>query len=155
MKSSSPKSAAERLIKTVAALSLGAAVVLAIFELVPLGAGALAVAAMAAGVAAAAAGFALLVAVDEPGFPRLRFDPIEFPCDVLLLDQPIAWVDAESRVTRLFISEPGEPVARIGHFANAGRAFPRNGVPQVGGDARPDASAELHAALAEIRQSLR
>ena len=136
MMSSSPKSAAERLVETVAALCLGAAAALATFELVPLVGGALAVAAMAGGVMAVAAGFALLVATDVPWFATRTFDPAEFPGDVLLLDRPIAAVGPKSRVVRLFGSESGELV-------DAGRV------------ARLDASAALHAALAEIRQSLR
>ncbi len=98
--------------------------------------------------------------------------------DALLLDDPLPALDQESRVVRLFAAQsprsrravagqspgsdeaapplagPGEMVARIEDFLELGRG----GAAVAEGEARAasiDASAALHAALADIRRSLR
>ena len=89
-------------------------------------------------------------------------EPCELPA--LLLDDPVPV--AESRVVRLFtatsempqvsgaIPPPGEMLARIENFLGANRAPPP--VPASPSNAASaDASAALHAALADIRRSLR
>ena len=148
MMSSSPKNAAERIVETVAALCLGAAVALAIFELAPLSGGALAVAAMAGGATASATGFALLIASGGTVFATRAFDPVEFtPDDVLLLDDPVIPDRPTARVVQMFVPQAGEMVTRIDQFLETKRGAAR--------ESAPDASAALHAALAQIRQSLR
>lgn len=88
---------------------------------------------------------------------------------VLLLDDPLPEVDGESRVVRLFAAQPvataastplagpGEMVARIEDFLGlAQRSAASTEVAQRANEATSDdASAALHAALAEIRRSLR
>ncbi|MFL6771403.1 MAG: hypothetical protein ACJ8E4_06765 [Sphingomicrobium sp.] len=71
---------------------------------------------------------------------------------VLLLDDPLIEVDPDSRVVRLFARQeptPGELVERIADFLGEGRR------PGLESGAPTDASAALHAALANIRASLR
>jgi len=151
MRASRSKGAAERVVEVVAALCLGAAFGMAIFKLVPLAGGALAVAALAGFGAAAVAGFAVLVAFDGAGFATPVFDPLEFSVDEpLLLDAPLAPLDADSRVVRLFVPGPGEMAARIDRFIETGEQVPPGG----NGAGPVDASAALHAALAEIRRVL-
>lgn len=75
----------------------------------------------------------------------------------LLLDDPLIEIESDSRVVKLFAREeatPGELVARIEDYLGEGRIRPA--VPAKEGSASPpDASAALHAALANIRASLR
>lgn len=88
------------------------------------------------------------------------FEPLPFetqPDDELLLDDPLVEVEEGSRVVRLFDRQqdtPGEMVARIEGYLGTGR---RQSVSAVGegSAAPPDATAALHAALANIRASLR
>ena len=137
----------------------------------------------AAGALIAVAGLIVLGRVDRAIDPLAEsFAPVGFgevEEDVLLLDQPIGCNDAlllddplpaldhESRVVRLFAAQPpgsdeaapplagpGEMVARIEDFLELGRG----GAAVAEGEARAasiDASAALHAALADIRRSLR
>ena len=81
--------------------------------------------------------------------------------EVLLLDDAIEDPDPASRVVRLFARQeptPGELVDRIADFLGEGRKREAGATiailptPDV---AQPDASAALHAALANIRASLR
>ena len=128
-------------------LALGGAVGFAILSL----AGSIA-AAVSGGVAAVAVAILLLERVDV-----VEAVPFELPDeDELLLDDPIA----DSRVVQLFereqpvaLPEPGELVARISDYLGSGRAAAPAQDQPVASPA--DASAALHAALADIRQSLR
>ena len=88
--------------------------------------------------------------------------------DALLLDDPLPGVDDDSRVVRLFaphsaapaattpLAGPGEMLARIETFLGQDRGAATAGE-QSRSDrpAAEDASAALHAALADIRRSLR
>jgi len=137
-------SIAERAVERSAALCLGAAVAIAIFQLVPLAGGFVALAALAGGVAAGAAALALVASGPPRDYALASFDPAGFAEreDELLLDEPIAAIE----------NEPAAMAQRIDDFLASGagasrRSEPRNAV-------RPDASAALHAALAEIRRSL-
>jgi hypothetical protein len=119
---------------------------------------------LAAGVFALALG---VLAMRLLGQPRPReigvvFEPLTFDeaagSDELLLDDPLVEVEADSRVVRLFEraeATPGEMVARIEDYLGEGRR--RLAVPpeEERSAAPPDASAALHAALANIRASLR
>lgn len=88
--------------------------------------------------------------------------------DELLLDDPLPAVDDESRVVRLFaphseataettsFAEPGEMIARIENFLGQARGGATAGEQtRIDRAAAEDASAALHAALADIRRSLR
>lgn len=89
--------------------------------------------------------------------------------DVLLLDDPLPAVDHDSRVVRLFaahsvgtaasapLAGPGEMVARIENFLGHARDSATAAEPAhlANKAASDDASAALHAALADIRRSLR
>jgi hypothetical protein len=91
----------------------------------------------------------------EAGFEPV---PIEDAAvDELLLDDPLVEIAADSRVVQLFAQPeptPGELVLRIEDYLNDGRRAPQSDTAEV--DQRPvDASAALHAALANIRASLR
>ena len=89
------------------------------------------------------------------------FEPVSFEeCvedDILLLDDPLGNAEPDSRVVRLFAQDeatPGELVARIADYL--GDRKPVGDAHAAGGSATPpDASAALHAALANIRASLR
>lgn len=144
----------ERLIEVGAPVVLAAAVgwaVAAVSGAVIAGFGAAAVA-MAAGVAAMRR-----VGVAEPalGLPDYVIEPIDDATrDELLLDDPLAAVAADSRVSMFERDEeaatPGALVARIADYLD-----------ERGGDDRrqdrlpADAGAALHVALANIRASLR
>ena len=143
-----------------AALCLGAAVGLAVTKLAPatpLTAAQLAVAAIGAGTTIALLGFAALARVESGLAAPWRFDPViwepALALDELLLDQPVE----DSRVVRLFgaqpLAVPGELVTRIADYLDGGRAIARP--PAESGPVPGDASAALHAALADIRRSLR
>lgn len=87
------------------------------------------------------------------------FVPVDFEeatfADELLLDDPLISIDPDSRVVRLFErpdATPGELVTRITDFLGERSAPVSAQAPEY----RPvDASAALHAALANIRASLR
>jgi len=121
----------------------------------------------AGGLAAGAFALALgVLAMRLLGQPRPReigaaFEPLAFDeaagSDELLLDDPLVEVEADSRVVRLFErteATPGEMVARIEDYLGEGRRRPALPAGE-GSAAPPDASAALHAALANIRASLR
>ena len=90
-----------------------------------------------------------------------RFEPVSFEeCfeeDVLLLDDPLGGIEPDARVVRLFARDeatPGELVTRIADYLGDERRI----LAQAAGEGQqtpPDASAALHAALANIRASLR
>jgi hypothetical protein len=92
----------------------------------------------------------------EPAFEPVAFDHAPAD-DELLLDDPLLEIEADARVVRLFDRQeatPGEMVARIEDYLGDGRRRPA--VPAEEGSATPpDAHAALHAALANIRASLR
>ena len=132
-------------------LALGGAVGFAILSLT----GSIA-AAVSGGVVAVAVAILLLERVDLVDAAAFSL-PVE---DELLLDDPMAPVEADSRVVPLFereqpsaLPEPGELVARISDYLGSGRAAAPAQDQPVASPA--DASAALHAALADIRQSLR
>jgi len=146
---------AERAVESVAALCLGGAVGLAIFELLPLAGGLLALAALAGGVAAGVAAFMLVANSAPREFAVAGFDPAAVVAgddDVLLLDQPIAAIAVEPRRSALALREAGAMIARINDFLEPG-AVPSRRI-EARDAVRPDASAALHAALDEIRHSL-
>lgn len=93
---------------------------------------------------------------DELGFKPVAFEDIEAN-DELLLDDPLTEIEPNSRVVQLFADQnptPGELISRISDYLNDGRRgpSPAREVPEN----RPvDASVALHAALANIRASLR
>jgi len=91
----------------------------------------------------------------------VAFEPVAFEDavidDVLLLDDPLIEIAPESRVVRLFAKAeptPGELVLRIEDYLSDSR---RTQAPEASAaNQHPvDASAALHAALANIRASLR
>ena len=89
------------------------------------------------------------VALDTTGPTELLLEEKD---EVLLLDDPLIEVDPDSRVVRLFARvepTPGELVERIADFLGEDRR------PGIAPGAPHDASAALHAALANIRASLR
>lgn len=109
----------------------------------------------------AAGTLAMRIAGGRPQAGIRRFEPValepeelilEAKDEVLLLDDPLVEVAADSRVVRLFDRQeptPGELVDRIADFLGDGRrAAPEASV-------AADASAALHSALANIRASLR
>ena len=118
---------------------------------------------LGSGAFALAAGILAIRVFGEPqhGEPEVVFEPLSFEDvredDELLLDDPLVEVEADSRVVRLFDrneATPGEMVARIEDYLGDGRRRPD--IPaEEGSAAPPDASAALHAALANIRASLR
>ncbi len=164
--------------ESIAAACLGGAIGFAVGTLAPLGAGI--IAAFAAGLTGAIAARFVMGRIDRPS-PSLgdRFAPVDFSDvadvlllddpietdDVLLLDDPLPAVTADSRVVQLFalpapvgaasaLPAPGEMVARIEGFLGVARnkAAASDGAPDR---VAADASAALHAALADIRRSLR
>jgi len=92
----------------------------------------------------------------DAGFEPVPFEDAATQLDELLLDDPLIGVEPDSRVVSLFARQeptPGELVLRIEDYLNDGRLAP---APEAAMDRRPvDASAALHAALANIRASLR
>jgi hypothetical protein len=168
----------------IAALCLGAAAGFAALSLTAAGLlGAVAVAMLSAAAALVALGLVDRHGVDaDPAFEPVAFpdeaEPVDFDKadvliledevedDALLLDTPVA-AEAESRVVRLFggaapaseagnIPAPGEMLARIEDFLGVARGSAEQGEPvRRANEASADASAALHAALADIRRSLR
>lgn len=92
----------------------------------------------------------------EAGFEPVPFEEAVAD-DVLLLDDPLIEIEPESRVVQLFAKAeptPGELVLRIEDYLGDGRRPPAPDASTP--EQRPiDASAALHAALANIRASLR
>lgn len=166
MKWKQPTNPFERVAEVCAALTLGGAVAFGVHHTAPLAGLALAGAVSLCAAAAVFAGLALLGRVDVASDPEgLSFEPQDFACeaaesdgieDELLLDDPVAPLAPQSRVVELFepqqpeaLPEPGEMVTRIADYLGSGRSVaPSEPV-------RHDASAALHAALADIRRSLR
>ncbi|MCY7339808.1 MAG: hypothetical protein LH465_07670 [Sphingomonas bacterium] len=160
MNFTAPRPPIERAVDLLAALSLSGAAGFALVMLLPLHGFALGGVAVMGGVAVVVAALVGLGRIESGHGPeRERFEPIEFiitaqSTDELLLDDPITPLAADSRVVQLFkpepLPDPGELAARISNFLDQGReaAPPTDPV-------RPDASAALHAALADIRRSLR
>ena len=169
----------ERAAISIAGLSLGCASAFALFKLTPLAGTVLTGAAGVGGLAAACGGLILLGRIGksrsgDSGDIRL-IDFVEtvgeqagyaesdqdINVNELLLDDPIAPLDPDSRVVRLFqpeqppepLPEPGEMVARIATFLNSGRGAAHSVAEAV--PVRADANTALHAALADIRRSLR
>lgn len=149
----------ERAVDLLAALCLGGASGFALAMLLPLDGLAQAATASVGGVALAVATWLGLAGVvkrrDLTGvkFEPATFSPTDEATDELLLDDPVVTLIAESRVVQLFrpepLPEPGELAARIGVFLDGRQA------PALAEPVQPDASAALHAALADIRRSLR
>jgi hypothetical protein len=80
---------------------------------------------------------------------------LDNPVGELLLDDPLIEAAPDSRVVRLFARQdptPGELVLRISDFLGEDN---RSAAPAPVDQDVPDASAALHAALANIRASLR
>jgi len=91
----------------------------------------------------------------DASFEPLPFDEVQ--SEELLLDDPLVEVEEDSRVVRLFDRDdatPGEMVARIEDYLGGERRRPLAPA-EEGSAAPPDASEALHAALANIRASLR
>jgi len=162
--------AIERGTELLAALSLSGAAAFGIFHAAPFVEWALIGAMVGGGSAAALGALALLGRIDDvrehqddPSFVPGEFvgDEAERTGeadDELLLDDPIAPLEPQARVIELFephqpeaLPEPGELVARIADYLDSSR-----GTAQLPSEpVRHDASASLHAALADIRRSLR
>ena len=158
---------------------LGAAVGFAVMRTAPFGAGF--VEAVPSGAAVALLAWLLLGRIDRQDRSRgEHFVPVEAPGaelateDILLLDEPLAAFDeplpavgGESRVVRLFAAPPAateptpcvgpsEMIARIEDFLGHARCSAgAGGRVQPDRAAAEDASEALHAALADIRRSLR
>jgi len=121
----------------------------------------LAAVAVAGTIAMAAGVVTMRLAGGAPIAAETNFELVAFEDavseDVLLLDDPLIEIAPESRVVRLFATmepTPGELVLRIEDYLSDGRRAPAPLASAV--DQRPvDASAALHAALANIRASLR
>lgn len=92
--------------------------------------------------------------LDSPPLDELILRPSD---ELLELDDPLPTVEEDARVVRLFEREdptPGELVTRICDFLGEARPSPEAAaMPRLPG--APDASDALHAALANIRASLR
>ncbi|MCL6740496.1 hypothetical protein LZ518_05045 [Sphingomonas sp. RB56-2] len=119
------------------------------------------VAKVGCGVIGLAAGFvAMRMAGVAPVADGTEFDAVEFEFsdddDVLLLEDRLIEPDADSRVVQLFARAeptPGELVLKISDYLNEqGRPA---GAELSAVDQQVDASAALHAALANIRANLR
>ncbi len=174
--------AAEIAVAALSVACLGGAACFAVLRVAPLGAGW--IEAGVAGACAALGGGCLIARVDRQPKTRSLEPSVESPGpatfadDVLLLDQR---VDAEvlllddplpdgvaPRVVRLFAAPatdediapslvgPGEMIARIETFLGQARDGASVASPPADAQAIPnDANSALHAALAEIRRSLR
>ena len=112
-------------------------------------------------IALAAGMVAMRLAGEAPLADDPDFEPVDFrdaaANEELLLDDPLVGIAPDSRVVQLFAGQdptPGELVSRISDYLSDGHRGP----PPIGEgqEHRPaDASAALHAALANIRASLR
>lgn len=93
----------------------------------------------------------------EAGFEQVPIEDATGGLDELLLDDPLVEIADDSRVVQLFAGvepTPGELVLRIEDYLNEGRRAPNSDA--AGAEQRSvDASGALHAALANIRASLR
>ena len=116
----------------------------------------------AGGVVALLAGTIAMRTAGRTHQPRnAAFTPAEYEPDgdagELLLDDPLVDVEADSRVVRLFEQDdptPGELVLRISDYLSEQGKPPVTAEPSI--DHHPvDASEALHAALANIRATLR
>jgi hypothetical protein len=115
-----------------------------------------------AGVMALAFGVVTMrLAGSAPIVAEVSFEPVRFEDaiaeDVLLLDDPLTENQANSRVVQLFAKAeptPGELVLRIEDYLGDGRRAPPPDA-SAAEQCPVDASAALHAALANIRASLR
>lgn len=120
---------------------------------------------VAAAVAAALVAAALVLRIAGRGADAAlpAFDPVPIETDdagqdELLLDDPLVEIDDDARVVRLFARQeptPGELVLRIEDFLGDGARRPTTRPDIEPAAALPDAGAALHAALANIRASLR
>lgn len=175
--------AIERAAVAIASLCLGGALAFAVARMAPWGAGP--AAAVCVGAIAALAAWLIVRRVDQQAprrtFLPQSLDDALVGEDILLLDeridddtvleldQPLRKADGESRVVRLFAGQPigaatapvplagpSEMIARIEDFLGQGRgATAAPPAPRRADLATDDASAALHAALADIRRSLR
>lgn len=119
--------------------------------------------AAAGAMAAFMAGAAILdrVAASTSALPGFELEPFEAEAwrgEELLLDDPLPMPDRASRVVKLFSGDetrPGALVARIeDYLGREGGGAVRPAAAEVSAP-MPDASAALHAALSNIRASLR
>ncbi len=165
MKWKAQRPAIEIAAELIAAACVGGAAGFAVWSLAPLGAAM--VAALGTSILGATGALLLMAQVDRPRRPFGEgFEPVDFAdgedeADVLMLDDPLPALTEDSRVVRLFavptgsdtapLPAPGEMVARIEDFLGATR--PDRATSHH--PAAADASAALHAALADIRRSLR
>jgi hypothetical protein len=175
-----PRPAIEIAVEAIAAGSIGGAVGFAVWSLVP---GGPAIAALGAALFAALSAWVVITQVGRVGRPAGDgFVPVDFTVgdEVLLLDEPVgadepfllddplSVLAEDSRVVRLFavpatagdavaLPAPGEMAARNEDFLEVGRGGVAETVllPERPAAIAPDASAALHAALADIRRSLR
>ncbi len=180
-----PRPAIEIAFETFAIASLCGAVAFAVLRLIPAGSTAAGLAlATTAGVIAGGLAMLVMARVDRRAPETMAFDlpmpdaqridpPAEETAgpdgdDVLLLEAPIVAEASASRVVQLFAAgppgvaaeadmpDPGEMIARIEQFL---RPAGGTGAEPGSGAARPvppgEANAALHAALADIRRSLR
>lgn len=129
--------------------------------------------AMAISMALLVAGFgAIRLAGKGAAAQSYSFEPVTFEADISELDElileakdelleltdPLVDVAADSRVVRLFARQeptPGELVDRISDFLETGRRLREAGTIPAEAQLPVDASTALHAALANIRASLR
>ena len=91
----------------------------------------------------------------QADFEPVRFEDATEGLGELLLDDPLIGIEPDARVVQLFDRPeptPGEMVARIEDYLGDGR---RAAAPEETEQHSVDASAALHAALANIRASLR
>lgn len=117
----------------------------------------------AGGIIALAAGVMIMrlagtapIAADA-GFEPVRFDGAAAEASELLLDDPLVEIAPDSRVVQLFAKvepTPGELVLRIEDYLSDGRRTVAAEAP-LEQHQPADSSAALHAALANIRASLR
>lgn len=148
----------DRLLDGVASLLFAGAIAVACFMLSDVKI------ALAGGAVAFVAGAALLAKVQPQRAGLAAFEPVAFedvaesPADELLLDDPLSEPTVGSRVVALFgevDSSPAALVARIEDYL--GRDRKPGEMQRVAREPLPipDASAALHAALSNIRASLR
>jgi hypothetical protein len=161
----------------IAAACFGGAIAFALWTVAPHGLGI--VAAPVASALGMIGALFLIRRADRPGQRRgERFAPVDFTDEAgrlvldeapgddeyLVLDDPLPLINEDSRVVRLFavpaagenvpLPAPGEMAARIENFLGVTRTAPTATAPPPA-PAATDASAALHAALADIRRSLR
>lgn len=180
MNRSISRPAIETLAELVAALGLGGACAFATAQAVPLVAALAAGVAVMGGALFILARVDRPQAEDSERFALVDFlfdeddgsillldDPIVPAADELLLDDPLPRVDEDSRVVRLFaaaplaardgpdINPPGEMLSRIEDFLGSAKTGMAGAPPRAVNAASEEANAALHAALADIRRSLR